>query len=203
MNTANRQFPLLLFLFFAFLALAAFTLGGCGHVPVTSMYKLSKVDIKTTDIEKLQVAVQIPEAVEVRDEGVTMVMSLKKTDKLPTLYERFELEAVSSANDSPVLAKHQKDYRKILIYRIARSDIRRFNRFRTIQAGGEAEKKREGQVSIKTALCRTTGLKRSDIKLSTFLRTSETKEYVPLVLNVKLAEAYPKEQFETQFPICD
>lgn len=203
MNTANRQFPFLLFLFFACLALAAFALGGCGHVPVTSMYKLSKVDTRTTDIEKLQVAVQIPKAVNVREKGVTMVMSLKKTDNLPKLYERFELEGVVGKIDNAVLMKFQKDDRKILIYQIARADIKRLNRFRKIQAGENPDKKREGQISIRTALCRKTDLKRDDIKLSTFLKTSETKKFIPLVLNVKLAKAYPKAEFHTQFPMCD
>ncbi|MFK8033628.1 MAG: hypothetical protein AB8B94_05725 [Hyphomicrobiales bacterium] len=202
MNTANRQFPFLLFLFLSVLAFIAFTLGGCGHIPITSMYKLSKVDVNTTDIEKLRVAVQIPTAVEVRDEGVTMIMSLAKTDKLPKLYERFELENLRQKIRNPVLVKHQKAGKKILIYRLAKTDIRRFNRFRKIQSGGGNGENREGQLSISTALCRSTDIERSDIRLSTFLKTLETKEFVPLVLNVKLAEAYPKKEFNKQFPMC-
>lgn len=203
MNMANRQFPFLFFLFFAFLALAAFTLGGCGHVPVSSMYKLSKVDIKTTDIERLQVAVQIPKAVKIRDEGVTMTMSLERTDKLPKLYERFKLEQTSNSTTNTVLAKHRRVDQKVLTYRIARTDIKRFNRFRKIQAGEGPEGKRKGQMTVTTAMCRKLDLKRNEIKLSTFLRTSETKEFVPLVLDVNLAEAYPKEEFTKQFPMCD
>ncbi|MEP0519207.1 MAG: hypothetical protein ABJO09_13610 [Hyphomicrobiales bacterium] len=203
MNTATRQFPLLVFLFFVFLAITAFTLGGCGHVPVSSMYKLSKVDIETTDVEKLQVAVQIPNAVKVRDEGVTMTMSLRRTDKLPKLYERFKLEQTSSNTTNTVLAKHRKADQKILVYRIARTDIKRLNRFRKIQAGAGDEGKRKGQMTVTTAVCRKVDLKRGEIKLSTFLRTSETKEFVPLVLDVNLGEAYPKDEFTKQFPMCD
>ena len=34
-----------------------FGLLGCGHMPVTSMVKLARVDFQTTDLDKLRVAV--------------------------------------------------------------------------------------------------------------------------------------------------
>lgn len=43
----------------ALLALAAIA-GGCGHVPLASLPKLSKIDIRTTDLAELRAGISLP-----------------------------------------------------------------------------------------------------------------------------------------------
>ena len=49
-----------------FVVLIFWLLAGCGHMPVTSMVRLARVDFQTTDPEKLRVAVRLPKALRAR-----------------------------------------------------------------------------------------------------------------------------------------
>src|SRR5262252_5558397 len=46
------------------LALLALSATGCGHMPVTSMIRLARVDFETTDPAQLRAAVRLPQALQ-------------------------------------------------------------------------------------------------------------------------------------------
>jgi hypothetical protein len=52
-------------------------LAACGHMPVTSMVKLARVDFQTTDPEKLRVAVRLPNALRARAEGTVLRVAVR------------------------------------------------------------------------------------------------------------------------------
>src|SRR5437868_6210959 len=88
--------PLTALLGVAFLALA-----GCGHMPLTSMVQLARIDFTSTDPAALRAAVKLPRAVRLQS------AALRITVKIASGYEEaadFVLREVSDPND--VLALH-------------------------------------------------------------------------------------------------
>lgn len=51
--------------------------GGCSHMPVTSMIKLAQIDFETTDPEKLRAAVKLPRPLKARPEGTVLRIAVK------------------------------------------------------------------------------------------------------------------------------
>lgn len=49
-------------------------LAGCGHVPLASLPKLSKIDIRTTDLAQLRGGISLPADIRPLPGGVTMTL---------------------------------------------------------------------------------------------------------------------------------
>lgn len=176
---------------------ASFALVGCGLPPLESIYKLRNVDIFTTDVEKLRVAVQMSDKFVVQWRHVQMVTSLEKTAEQPALIETFILQPVEEQRELAPLDIYRKKGRSIFAFRLAPEDIPRFNAFRLAQnVDGE---KRKGSLSIGTEMCRKQNAPLSDVIVSTFIKVAEVGEFIPLTLDIDLAqELGPKKQL----PLC-
>ena len=59
----------------ACLLLLAGLLAGCGHVPLTSLPKLAKIDVKTTDLAQLRAGINLPADIRPLPGGVTMTIT--------------------------------------------------------------------------------------------------------------------------------
>jgi len=177
-------------------------LSGCGHTPVTSLYKLSKVNSKTTKLEKLRVAVQIPREFAISDKGVVLVATLQATDSQPTEVEIFELQRLPMARGSAELEKYAASGTHFYRYRIAPQDVQRFEKLRTLQGGRDKKSKRRGSISVAANICRSHKADTESIPISTFLKTSETKVYVPLTLDVDLLEELTDSNLDRVAPLC-
>lgn len=177
----------------AALVAIAGTLAACGHVPVSGLYQLSKIDMKTTDLQVLRVAVQVPSALRPSVQGITMVLKLAKTPKHPEVVETFVLKPIPRAPVPRELASYRKSDHTYYIYRIPSQDLPRFERVRALQAGVSGGGKRRGDLSISTTLCRTPQANLTSARISTFVKTSETGRYIPFMLEADLlAEAGAK-----------
>jgi hypothetical protein len=58
-------------------ACAAIALAGCGHMPVTSMVKLARVDFETSDPAQLRAAIKLPQALRTRPNGVSLGIAVR------------------------------------------------------------------------------------------------------------------------------
>ena len=67
---------------------------GCGHVPVTSLPKLSRLDMMTLDARQLRVAVDMPDGLRVQRDSAIIITGLKESPDGPAVEERFVLEEV-------------------------------------------------------------------------------------------------------------
>ncbi|MEE9375938.1 MAG: hypothetical protein V3V04_06350 [Rhizobiaceae bacterium] len=174
----------------------------CGHTPVTSLYKLSKISPETTDLRKLRVAVQIPKTFQTTPKGVRLNLALVASKSAPTFNERFLLEQIKTTEGKRLKSSYAHGKRHFYIFKLAKTDIPRFERFRKIQAGGNGIKKRKGNMTIAAHVCRTTDVIPDQIILSTFLKTSETKEFVPLILHADILEELETANINEIAPRC-
>lgn len=172
-------------------------LTGCGLPPLESIYKLRNVDIFTTSVEKLRIAVQMPDKLVVQWQHVEMTTSLAKTATYPVLVEKFILMPVDENRELAQLDLYRKAGRSIFAFRIAPKDIPRFDAFRAAQnVDGE---KREGSLSIMTEMCRKDHESLKDVIISTFIKVAEVGEYVPLILDKDISHELAS---NTPPPLC-
>src|ERR1700749_4838657 len=52
-------------------------LSGCGHVPLTSLVKLARIDFQNTDPAQLRVAVELPLVLRPLPRGITLRITVK------------------------------------------------------------------------------------------------------------------------------
>ncbi len=170
------------------LTLAAIVLSNCGHTPLMSVYKLNKIKPDTTNLEKLRVAVQVPSTFKTTRKGVILTALLEGNTKEPSFSEKFKLENLAQEQIPTTLKRYIDPTKTLYVFKISKEDIPRFERFRALKAGIQGDEKRTGSISVTANVCRDNDLFPSKIEVSIFLKTSETKEFVPLVLNNDILE---------------
>jgi hypothetical protein len=156
-------------------------LAGCGTARIASMYKLSKVDMARTDLTLLRAAVRLPSHVQPLPGGVRLVAEAWREGGGARRRETFMLESVSDARELARLDGFAKHGTLLHAYRLRAEDIPRFDAIRKGGAGGGRSGKLRREISITAEACRRTASMPRRLPMSTYLRTAETREYIPLV----------------------
>jgi hypothetical protein len=176
----------------------------CGHTPVSSMVKLRNFDPTTTDVEKLSIAVAVPNQFKVSDNGVTMLLEIRKKDGSQSKRETFALTSSLQSDDQQKLRRLSvPEGRKILAYRIHPQDVERFNTIRRFSIEKKKTKQWDGSFGVGTQVCRINDVLPESILITTYIKSSETKEYVPFIVDLDLAKQTDVGRVETWAPLCD
>lgn len=163
---------------------------GCAGIPLASMVKLRNVEPQTTDVSMIRVAVKIPMSIVPSGKGVYVLMKLEKTARMPELREVFILEALPLAQFAHELVHYRHPDYKLLAYRIPAKDVELFEHIRGLKDADGV--RRHGQMRVRTQFCRVGALKTEQggkpaaMLTSVFLKTAETKKYVPIVVDKDL-----------------
>src|SRR5690348_822253 len=94
-------------------------LAGCGHVPVTSLVRLARIDFQTTDPAKLRIAVKLPRALRARAEGTALRVSVRLADGS----EESRNFALREVNEAAELAGEADEGSEIATFAIAEREI--------------------------------------------------------------------------------
>ena len=188
---------------FSGLGIALILLSACGHTPISSMVKLRNFDPATTDVNQLSVAVDLPHAYRVREDGVTMTLELKKKDGSETKKETFILTTSLNSEDKLLLAKISEPGRQIIAYRIRPSDIKRFNALRKFTIENRPSKLWEGSFSVGANACRINNDEPQTLPVPLYLKTSETKSFIPFIVNADLMQQADSNQIREAVPLCE
>jgi hypothetical protein len=170
--------------------LATCLLGACSHVPVTSLLAMSRINFETTDLFALRAALRIPAAFQARDNR--MVVEVMQ-DGRPTVREEFALERLTGASELSLLGSEKRAGTELVAYKIPDVMIQKFEALRAKAQEAKAEK-RKGSLTIKLEpdFCYVTEPPRGSLVFSTYLRTSETRTYVPVLLDL---DAFSQKEF--------
>lgn len=179
-----------------------FVLASCGHVPLTSMVKLRNFDPTTTDIALLSVAVKVPENFRVGQDGVRIIMEMRKKDGTETRRETFTLDENISAKNQTSLQKLASQYHRLTAYRVAENDFERLNSIRSLARDADSKKLWSGSLSIDTKICRETNQIPKSVLISTYLKTDATGEYIPFLVNLDVVEEAQFGNVEGWAPLC-
>ena len=189
------------------LLVAAGLAGACGHVPLTSLPKLSKIDIRTTRLADLRASLSVPADIRPLPEGVTMTIVVEP--KEGGRHERKAvLEEVRDAAELAALPVMVSPGRRLTVFRLSPADAARLTVFRDEMLLGASQGGNRGSFSLAAdKACRTGDLSGKPIPMTSYLKTSETQDYVLLMRDVDLRETVraldPKIDLATAIPPCD
>ena len=187
--------------------LLAGLLAGCGHVPLTSLPKLAKIDVRTTDLAELRAGISLPADIRPLPGGVTMtIVALPKDGGR---HERkVVLEEVRDAAELSSLPALAAPGRRFTLFRLSSADAARLGAFREEMFAGPQNSGNRGSLSLGAdKACRLGELPAKPVTMTGYLRTSETQDYVLLMRDFDLTEAVraidPKVDLATAIPPCD
>ena len=107
-------------------ALVALLLAGCGHMPVTSMVKLARVDFETSDPAQLRAAIKLPRSLRPLPNGMRLRIAVR-VGRAPEEVRDFVLRELLSPGE---LLREATADSHIYAYRIDDADLPRLAAFR-------------------------------------------------------------------------
>jgi hypothetical protein len=188
----------------AVIALVAWILAGCGHMPVTSMVKLARVDFAATEPAALRAAVKLPRAIRPRPQGVTLRIGVR----LASGHEEFQdflLREASDAGEMAALKDELDADTHVFAFRLDSAETQRLAAFRDGLKKKQAESRRSGgalTIAVRPDACRTGELPSGPVRLTTYLHTAETGGYLPLARDLDLRTVVTGRDVVAEIPPC-
>lgn len=179
-------------------------LGGCSHMPVTSMLKLARIDFTNTDPAQLRAAVKLPRLVQPQPQGIALRVGVKLSGGQEE-FQDFVLRETSDPKDVLALHRELDVDTHVFAYRLEAPEVARLIAFRdALKKKQTASGGRGGSLSIavRSQACRSAELPDRPITVTTYLRTAETDGYVPLTRDVDLRTIDPQRDLAAAIPPC-
>lgn len=180
-------------------------LAACTHVPARTLWALRSFDPMTTDPARLRAAVAMPKEAFPAHGGGKLVMTQAR--KNGTDEEKLELvlEEVSLASETGLAAVKPSKGQEVRAFRIAPADIPRLLEAR-VQARARSEKEPgafQGSLSVGIDGCRPEGAPVPKVfPVSTWIKTSETGDYVTLLDDVDLVKLVGADKLAAEAKVC-
>ncbi|KFC67115.1 Hypothetical protein precursor [Bosea sp. LC85] len=191
---------------FASMIVAALA-GACGHVPLSSLPKLSRIDMRSTTLTDLRAAISLPSDIRPLPGGVTMTIVIKPRDG--GRHERkVVLEEVRDATELAALPVMASPGRRLTVFRLSAADATKLSVFREELLVGAGNSGNRGSLALRAdKACHTGELGDEPILMTTYLKTSETQDYIVVARDLNLREAVraadPKIDLAVAIPPCD
>ena len=191
---------------FASMLVAALA-SACGHVPLSSLPKLSRIDMRSTTLADLRAAIGLPSDIRPLPGGVTMTIVINPRDG--GRHERkVVLEEVRDATELAALPVMASTGRRLTVFRLSPADATKLSVFREELLVGASNSGNRGSLALSAdEACRTGELGDKPILMTTHLKTSETQDYVVVARDLDLREAVraadPKIDLAVAIPPCD
>lgn len=170
---------------------------GCTHIPLSSMIKLRNFNPLTTDARILRVAVRVPDSIEIPTDGVRFILGTQHQQR-GAVNGEFVLEPIV---DQQLLENSRNKHSTLYAFRIPQGDIDRFNQLREklrIEKSHDAT----GELEVKADVCRTTDELPDRIPVSTYIKTENTDEFIPLLLNMNVLRGADRKEALKVAPLC-
>lgn len=178
-------------------------LGGCSHVPLSSLPALARIDVRTTQFAALGAAVKVPSTLRLRRVEMRVVARVGADHREEA---RFVLREVTDRAEVASLASQADGGRaRLQAYRLDPADAERLSELRARSFARGAELRQPGSlaIDIKPDACRAGDLPEGPVPFTSFLRTSETgAAYVPLARDVDLRAVKAGEDAAAALPPC-
>jgi hypothetical protein len=183
------------------IALSA-ALAACGHVPLSTMYRLRNFDARTADPAALRVAVRIPNALQLQPGGVKLAVAYwREGEDANKREEKFLLQEIPA--EVAYLTAEQRPGTHIHAFRIAPADVPRMRALQTGIPERQRGGRNHGTLGISADACHRGGRPDGPIYMTTFIKADEAQGFLTLLENVDLRTAVPKGKTLDEFlPPC-
>jgi hypothetical protein len=166
------------------------------------MIKLARIDFASTDPAQLRAAVKLPRSIQ--PQGVSLRVGVKLSNGEEE-FQEFSLRQESDLQDVLMLAREADADTHVFVYRLEAGEAARLSAFREMLRKKQAASGGRGgalTISLRPQACRTGEPSSRPIYLTTYLRTIETGDYVPLTRDVDLRTIDPKQDVVAQMAPC-
>jgi hypothetical protein len=184
----------------------ALTVAACGHVPAKTMWQLRHFDPMTTDAGRLRAAVAMPKEALPQKGGAKLVLAQARKGGADAEKLEIMLEEVSLVSETGLAAVKAKRGQEVRAFRIPPADLPRLAEARE-KARARAAKEPgafEGTLSVGIDGCRPDGAPLpAEFRVSTWLKTAETGEYVTLLDDVDLVALVGAEKLAAEAKVCE
>jgi hypothetical protein len=182
--------------------IACLTLSACASMPLASMARLSRVDMRTTDIAALGVGVRLPSGLRPAPGGVKLNVSVKAEGDVGES-AAFVLDSVDAPADRSGLPPAVEDGFATYAFRLAPADVARVAtmRAKAIAMHDAGEKGSFSMTVDAQGVCAAGAVPGRELTVSTYLRTAETGGYVAVAKDIDLVKALPDAAVPA-FPAC-
>jgi hypothetical protein len=177
-------------------------------VPLGSILPLTRIKFDTTDIARARAAVKLPDSLRPRVGGVRMSVIMGLSGE-PPQSQKFDLVESHDREDQATLAAFGSAGSVVYAYRLAPDDVARLERMRADMIERAAALKQEGKntggnLAIKIGaeeFCHTRDLGSEPLLTTTYIKTSETGQYITALRDVDLRlEPAAKDKIGTMPP---
>lgn len=170
----------------ALAAAAGMALAACGHVPLSSIPSLMKIDFKTTNLADLRATILIPN--EIRPLPGTAKLTIKVTGGAGAHERQAPLEEVTDRVELATLPRPVAPGMRAIAYRLAPTEAARLSAFRAeMLAEHTAPGRRTLTIGVGVdKFCNSAPLRDGPAPMTSYLRTTETRDYVVLTRDVDL-----------------
>ena len=178
-------------------------LAGCGHVPLTSMLKLSRIDFKTTDPASLRVAVKLPAAIRPQRDKLRLRVAVQLPNSAETTQD-FVLSEISDPAELAMLHEEADAGAHVYAYRLDTVEANKLVAFREDLLKKKQEGSRGGglKINVVPEACRSGTIASGAVPFTTYLRTPETGSYVALAEDVDMRTVVPGRDLVAEMPPC-
>lgn len=176
---------------------------GCGHIPVSTMYKLWSFDTATADPAGIRAAIRIPAALRPRDGGAKLTITTRGPGDTKPEVTSFVLKEVSNPAELRHLDRFQRAGYPITLYKLSEADAASLRQMQQqIRKARETSEKREGSLGVSIDACHAGGLPPGAILSSTYLRLDTETGFMPLLDDVDLRKEVGESQLSEHIPPC-
>ena len=177
-------------------------LAGCTSVPLTSIVKLSSVDMATTLPEEIRVAFITPNILRVRQGDLFMNVHLRAGDGAIDVQKKLDLLLDKSSPPPNVLASKGPDD-SVNLLKLRPEDVALFKGLqKTASDYKKAGKRGSLEINFGSKACAESELI-GPLYISAFLKTSELSDYVLLVSKVNVNELAKEAGEDAKVKLCE
>ena len=207
LRLAPRRVPCLRTLLVALLAVL---LAACGSVPVSSLWKLRKLQLDTLEPAALRAAVVHSPGLQLHGQSLLLSVSVSRKVRSPgggtaieSLEEKLPLQELRSTVERGPLLAYDTPQTVVQVWRIDPAALPRLQALRTKALGWKTvddDGRRELGLGLELSGCQKSGARNQVV--TTLLRFTDPGEYIPIVRNMDLADTMPAAELAQRFPDC-
>jgi hypothetical protein len=186
------------------LLIAILFLTGCSSMPVTTMYKLSRLEPLEADPAQIRVAVRADERIGIREGGVHIDLTFDADDGSLQVDETYIVEIIRDPVITPELFRDMAPGTSITVLQLSESDARRMREVQSLLARNKEHKGRASLGVGLSGICFHGPVPENEILLDIYMQTSNDDEFFVFTRSLDLREQFDRAgaDFE-QLPACE
>lgn len=180
-------------------------LTGCAGVPLTTMYKLHRLDPMDADPAHIKVAIRADERIGIREGGTKIEVKFKSEDGTVSIDDVFIVDVIRDPIMSIELMENKKPGESVTVLQLSEADAERFRFLQSSMARyKEEERKGTGSFGVGiSGVCLVSPIPASEVVVDIFLQTDVDAGFYVLVRKMDLRKKLEQEGITVpEWPDC-